>query len=99
MILIIQYLVLDSWLMVHQRKLRNHELTAGPLHCLTAQVIPDEIGQAGCPNAKLVPDWSTDQVLPWAGRSDKGITVRVLDGDQLSKNHLIVVSWWFIVVG
>ncbi|CAL1150052.1 unnamed protein product [Cladocopium goreaui] len=39
-------------------------------------VIPEEIGQAGCPNAKLVPDWSTEQVLPWACRAEKGITLR-----------------------
>jgi len=39
-------------------------------------VIPEEIGQSGCPNAKLVPDWTTEQVLPWACRSDKGISVR-----------------------
>eukprot|EP00435_Cladocopium_sp_Y103_P042171 s615_g11.t1 len=45
-------------------------------------VIPEEIGQAGCPNAKLVPDWSTEQVLPWAGRAEKGITVRSLEDDM-----------------
>mmetsp|Transcript_41407 Transcript_41407/g.81844 ORF Transcript_41407/g.81844 Transcript_41407/m.81844 type:complete len:471 (+) Transcript_41407:58-1470(+) len=27
---------------------------------------PKEIAAAGCPNAQLVPDWSTRQVLPWA---------------------------------
>lgn len=43
-----------------------------------SQVIPEEIGQSGCPNAKLVPDWTTEQVLPWACRSDKGISVRNL---------------------
>ena len=42
-------------------------------------MIPEEIGQAGCPNAKLVPDWSTEQVLPWACRAEKGITLRCLD--------------------
>ena len=41
-----------------------------------SEVIPEEIGQSGCPNAKLVPDWTTEQVLPWACRSDKGISVR-----------------------
>ncbi|CAE7620478.1 Lgsn, partial [Symbiodinium pilosum] len=39
-------------------------------------VLPDEIAAAGCPNAKLVPDWSTEQVLPWACRPSKGITVK-----------------------
>eukprot|EP00438_Fugacium_kawagutii_P015855 Skav209339 [mRNA] locus=scaffold241:239088:240545:- [translate_table: standard] len=48
-------------------------------------VIPDEIAQSGCPNAKLAPDWSTDQVLPWAGRSDKGITVRAWDVSRASQ--------------
>ena len=24
-------------------------------------MLPDEIAAAGCPNAKLVPDWSTEQ--------------------------------------
>lgn len=29
---------------------------------------PDEVGGAGCPNSRLLPDWSTEQVLPWAAR-------------------------------
>ncbi|CAE8647051.1 unnamed protein product, partial [Polarella glacialis] len=39
-------------------------------------VIPEEILAAGCPNTKLVPDWSTEQVLPWACRPEKGIRVK-----------------------
>ncbi|CAK9085085.1 unnamed protein product [Durusdinium trenchii] len=33
-------------------------------------VIPKEIGAAGCPNARLAPDWSTEQILPWASRPE-----------------------------
>jgi len=29
---------------------------------------PEEVENAGCPNCKLLPDWSTEQVLPWACR-------------------------------
>ncbi|CAE7239760.1 Lgsn [Symbiodinium sp. CCMP2456] len=39
-------------------------------------LLPDEIAAAGCPNAKLVPDWSTEQVLPWACRPSKNIVVK-----------------------
>eukprot|EP00403_Amphidinium_massartii_P028480 CAMPEP_0178390334 /NCGR_PEP_ID=MMETSP0689_2-20121128/10593_1 /TAXON_ID=160604 /ORGANISM="Amphidinium massartii, Strain CS-259" /LENGTH=794 /DNA_ID=CAMNT_0020010841 /DNA_START=57 /DNA_END=2438 /DNA_ORIENTATION=- len=31
--------------------------------------VPPEILKAGCPNAPLVPDWATAQVLPWAAQS------------------------------
>eukprot|EP00971_Amphidinium_carterae_P059427 1175186-Amphidinium_carterae.1 len=31
--------------------------------------VPPEIGRAGCPNCALVPDWQTQQVLPWASQS------------------------------
>eukprot|EP00437_Effrenium_voratum_P050303 CAMPEP_0181526416 /NCGR_PEP_ID=MMETSP1110-20121109/69476_1 /TAXON_ID=174948 /ORGANISM="Symbiodinium sp., Strain CCMP421" /LENGTH=488 /DNA_ID=CAMNT_0023657259 /DNA_START=29 /DNA_END=1494 /DNA_ORIENTATION=- len=39
-------------------------------------LLPDEIAAAGCPNARLVPDWSTEQVLPWACRPSKNIVVK-----------------------
>jgi len=29
---------------------------------------PEEINDAGCPNYGLVPDWSTEQTLPWAAQ-------------------------------
>mmetsp|Transcript_86370 Transcript_86370/g.279669 ORF Transcript_86370/g.279669 Transcript_86370/m.279669 type:complete len:495 (-) Transcript_86370:15-1499(-) len=37
---------------------------------------PDEVSVAGCPNGELLPDWSTEQVLPWACRPERGIQVR-----------------------
>eukprot|EP00931_Biecheleriopsis_adriatica_P000571 TRINITY_DN10063_c0_g1_i1.p1 TRINITY_DN10063_c0_g1~~TRINITY_DN10063_c0_g1_i1.p1 ORF type:complete len:633 (+),score=131.72 TRINITY_DN10063_c0_g1_i1:128-2026(+) len=40
------------------------------------QVVPEEIGSVGCPNSKLLPDWSTEQILPWASRPEKGIVVK-----------------------
>eukprot|EP00931_Biecheleriopsis_adriatica_P065437 TRINITY_DN39964_c0_g1_i1.p1 TRINITY_DN39964_c0_g1~~TRINITY_DN39964_c0_g1_i1.p1 ORF type:complete len:482 (+),score=110.93 TRINITY_DN39964_c0_g1_i1:119-1447(+) len=35
---------------------------------------PDEVGAAGCPNWELVPDWDTEQELPWACK--KGVVVK-----------------------
>ena len=40
--------------------------SSAPLRCASAQ----EIGAAGCPNARLAPDWSTEQILPWASRPE-----------------------------
>jgi len=37
-------------------------------------VFPEEVASAGCPNIRMVPDWSTEQVLPWAARP--GVEVR-----------------------
>ncbi|KAL3920938.1 MAG: hypothetical protein SGPRY_005075 [Prymnesium sp.] len=31
-------------------------------------LIPPEVAAAGCPNAALLPDWSTCVLLPWAGQ-------------------------------
>lgn len=39
-----------------------------------AMFYPAEVMQRGCPNSELLPDWSTDQVLPWA--SKQNIVVR-----------------------
>mmetsp|Transcript_36305 Transcript_36305/g.67531 ORF Transcript_36305/g.67531 Transcript_36305/m.67531 type:complete len:483 (-) Transcript_36305:177-1625(-) len=39
-------------------------------------LLPDEIASSGCPNARLMPDWSTEQVLPWACRPSKNIVVK-----------------------
>jgi len=36
--------------------------------------IPKEVMDAGCPNSSLVPDWDTEQVLPWACR--RGVVVK-----------------------
>eukprot|EP00401_Gymnodinium_catenatum_P030110 CAMPEP_0117546600 /NCGR_PEP_ID=MMETSP0784-20121206/46688_1 /TAXON_ID=39447 /ORGANISM="" /LENGTH=463 /DNA_ID=CAMNT_0005343471 /DNA_START=72 /DNA_END=1463 /DNA_ORIENTATION=+ len=38
---------------------------------------PEEVGSAGCPNWKLVPEWSTEAVLPWACRTLHGKPVTV----------------------
>jgi len=31
---------------------------------------------AGCQNTELIPDWSTEQILPWACRPERGILVK-----------------------
>jgi len=45
-------------------------------------MFPEEITSAGCPNYQLVPDWETEQVLPWAGTDL--ITVRRVYCEQLA---------------
>eukprot|EP00437_Effrenium_voratum_P029184 CAMPEP_0181415154 /NCGR_PEP_ID=MMETSP1110-20121109/9869_1 /TAXON_ID=174948 /ORGANISM="Symbiodinium sp., Strain CCMP421" /LENGTH=474 /DNA_ID=CAMNT_0023538045 /DNA_START=8 /DNA_END=1432 /DNA_ORIENTATION=+ len=39
-------------------------------------IVPKEIAEGGCPNARLVPDWATEQLLPWACR-DQAVVRRV----------------------
>jgi len=43
---------------------------------------PEEVGNAGCPNFKLVPDWTTEQVLPWACKP--GVSVKRVYCEQLA---------------
>eukprot|EP00928_Gymnodinium_smaydae_P072033 TRINITY_DN5546_c0_g2_i1.p1 TRINITY_DN5546_c0_g2~~TRINITY_DN5546_c0_g2_i1.p1 ORF type:complete len:477 (-),score=88.73 TRINITY_DN5546_c0_g2_i1:220-1650(-) len=38
--------------------------------------LPDEVVAAGCGNTELLPDWKTEQVLPWACKPEKGIVVK-----------------------
>mmetsp|Transcript_94554 Transcript_94554/g.282362 ORF Transcript_94554/g.282362 Transcript_94554/m.282362 type:complete len:471 (+) Transcript_94554:36-1448(+) len=37
---------------------------------------PEEVKAAGCPNATLLPDWKTEQELPWACRPERNISVK-----------------------
>lgn len=46
-----------------------------------AMYFPEEVASAGFPNGKLVPDWSTEQVLPWA--CCPGVTVTRVYCEQL----------------
>lgn len=46
--------------------------------------IPQEVASSGCPNSLLLPDWSSEQVLPWASRPELGIVVRRVYCEQAS---------------
>lgn len=49
--------------------------------------IPDEIGAAGCPNARLIPDWSTETILPYANVGEaRGVVRRVICEQDLPSN-------------
>lgn len=37
---------------------------------------PEEVASAGCLNWQLLPDWSTEQELPWACRPEQGVVVK-----------------------
>jgi len=46
-------------------------------------VVPEEVLAAGCQNTELIPDWSTEQILPWACRPEKGIVVKRVYCEQV----------------
>jgi glutamine synthetase len=48
-------------------------------------VVPQEIASNGCPNSELIPDWSTEQVLPWACQTEKNVVVKRVYCEQADR--------------